>query len=190
MTKEELRKIYLEKRKALSHKQTMVETDLLLIQFQNLHLPSFENVLSYRAIASKQEIDMDIFESYLELTNPSTTFCYPVCDLQTCTLQAISTDSETAFSVNKWGIEEPQSNTILSPKDIDIVFVPFLAFDEKGFRVGYGKGFYDRFLSLCRPDVLKVGFSFFPPEKNISDVNDFDIPLHIGITPEKIYVFS
>ena len=73
-------------------------------------------------------------------------------------------------------------------KKLDVIFVPLLAYDEKGNRIGYGKGFYDRFLANCKPDTLFVGLSFFPPEKNIS-VEETDVPLHYCITPEKILSF-
>ncbi|MFT4203962.1 MAG: 5-formyltetrahydrofolate cyclo-ligase [Chitinophagaceae bacterium] len=188
-TKATLRNLYLDKRKALSHKQVLVATDLMLIQFQRLHLPSMETVLSYRPILSKQEIDMEHFESYLQLTNPSVIFCYPVSDLESCTFHAVPTDDDTAFSMNAWGIEEPQSIESIDPKAIDLVFVPLLVFDKKGFRVGYGKGFYDKFLTQCRPDVMKIGFSCFPPVDTISDTDTLDIPLNVGITPDEIYVF-
>jgi 5-formyltetrahydrofolate cyclo-ligase len=56
-----------------------------------------------------------------------------------------------------------------------VVFVPLLAFDKKGNRVGYGKGFYDAFLSKCKPETIKIGLSFFEAEETIDDVfeNDF-----------------
>lgn len=189
MTKSALRKEYLDKRKALSHKQVMLATDLLLIQFQNLHLPSLETVLSYRPIHSKQEIDMEHFESYLQIIHPSLTFCYPVSDLDDWSFKVVATDSDTEFTTNPWGIEEPQSKEIVDPKSIDLVFVPLLTFDKKGFRVGYGKGFYDKFLAQCRPDIVKVGFSYFPPIEKITDTNNLDVKLNFGITPEEIYVF-
>ena len=69
------------------------------------------------------------------------------------------------------------------------VFVPLLVYDERGYRAGYGKGFYDRYLQLCKDDVIKIGFSYFAPEPLISDVNEFDIPLNFVITPERIYEF-
>jgi len=64
-----------------------------------------------------------------------------------------------------------------------------LTVDEKGYRVGYGKGFYDRFLQHCRPDCLKVGLSYFPPVAEISDKDEFDVPLDLCITPATTYVF-
>ena len=77
----------------------------------------------------------------------------------------------------------------ISPKSIDVVFIPLLAFDNQGNRVGYGKGFYDKFLSECREDVLRVGVSFFPSEEKIIDVLQTDISLQYCVTPEKNYFF-
>ena len=84
---------------------------------------------------------------------------------------------------------EPAGGKPVSEDQIDVVIVPLLVFDEKGNRVGYGKGFYDRFLSRCREDVIKIGLSFFDAEKRIDDTDEFDIPLTYCITPGKIYEF-
>jgi 5-formyltetrahydrofolate cyclo-ligase len=75
------------------------------------------------------------------------------------------------------------------PQEIDLVIVPLLAFDEKGIRVGYGKGYYDRYLKDCREDCLKVGFSYFEAVERIEDADEFDVPLDFCITPNRIYVF-
>jgi 5-formyltetrahydrofolate cyclo-ligase len=70
-----------------------------------------------------------------------------------------------------------------------MVLIPLLAFDQTGQRVGYGKGYYDRFLANCRPDCIKTGLSFFPAEDKITDTNTFDIAMDFCITPDKIYEF-
>jgi 5-formyltetrahydrofolate cyclo-ligase len=62
-------------------------------------------------------------------------------------------------------------------------------FDKKGYRVGYGRGFYDRFLSRCRKDCIKVGFSYFEPVDEIEDVCSLDVKLNYCITHEKFYIF-
>jgi 5-formyltetrahydrofolate cyclo-ligase len=67
--------------------------------------------------------------------------------------------------------------------------MPLLAFDSKGDRVGYGKGYYDRFLAACRKDVLKIGLSYFPPVSSIDDIEIFDKKLDFCITPERVYAF-
>ena len=97
---------------------------------------------------------------------------------------------ETKLSVNKWGVPEPENTeTGVSATTFDLVFVPLLSFDKQGHRVGYGGGFYDRFLSECKPDCLKVGLSFFEPVDEITDVNEFDVPLNHCVTPNKIWTF-
>jgi 5-formyltetrahydrofolate cyclo-ligase len=67
--------------------------------------------------------------------------------------------------------------------------LPLLAFDLKGNRVGYGKGFYDRFLTQCRPGVMKVGLSLEPPVPQVSDANPFDIALDAAVTREEVFRF-
>lgn len=100
----------------------------------------------------------------------------------------------TKFKKNEYNIPEPvdgpeTSGEVPSTK-IDVVFVPLLAFDKKGNRVGYGKGFYDNFLSECKPEVIKIGLSFFEPEEEIMDVFVSDVKLDFCITPEKVYQFG
>lgn len=99
------------------------------------------------------------------------------------------TDS-TPIKKNKWGIPEPVDGILIPENKIDVVFVPLLAFDLKGHRVGYGKGYYDTFLNKCRQETVKVGLSLFEPEDNdITDVHENDVQLDYCITPEKTYAF-
>ncbi|WP_405384604.1 5-formyltetrahydrofolate cyclo-ligase [Maribacter sp. LLG6340-A2] len=97
----------------------------------------------------------------------------------------------TKFSYNSLGIPEPVDGIIIHPIQLDVVFIPLLAFDTRGNRIGYGKGYYDRFLQKCKPDVIKIGLSLFEAEKEIfEDVLTTDIPLDYCITPTKIYSFG
>jgi 5-formyltetrahydrofolate cyclo-ligase len=64
-----------------------------------------------------------------------------------------------------------------------------LAFDKKGHRVGYGKGFYDKFLTECKPKIINIGLSFFVPEELISDVLESDVILDYCVTPSGVYEF-
>ena len=70
-----------------------------------------------------------------------------------------------------------------------MVFVPLLALDKKGHRVGYGKGFYDAFLKDCKPDVIKIGLSFFEAEDIVDDVFKSDVKLDYCVKPENVYEF-
>lgn len=98
------------------------------------------------------------------------------------------TDS-TKIKKNEYGIPEPVDGIEVPSKKVEVVFVPLLAFDKKGHRVGYGKGFYDKFLSECNAETIKIGLSFFEAEDEIEDVFENDIRLDYCVTPKKIYVF-
>ena len=69
------------------------------------------------------------------------------------------------------------------------MFIPLLAFDVCGNRVGYGKGFYDDFLKNCSKDTVKIGLSFFEAETVIHDVELHDVRLDYCVTPNKSYTF-
>ncbi len=97
---------------------------------------------------------------------------------------------DTVLQPNAWGVPEPVGATPVSVADIDVVLVPLLVCDRRGHRVGYGKGFYDRFLAQCRPDARRVGLSHFPPVAEIADVQPTDVPLDKLVTPEGMVVFG
>jgi 5-formyltetrahydrofolate cyclo-ligase len=105
------------------------------------------------------------------------------------TMDALICKADTIFETNAFNIPEPVETATAEPQEIDLVIVPLLAFDEKGIRVGYGKGYYDRYLKDCREDCLKVGFSYFEAVERIEDADEFDVPLDFCITPNRIYVF-
>ena len=95
----------------------------------------------------------------------------------------------TKIKKNEYNIPEPVDGIEVPSTKIDVVFVPLLAFDKSGHRVGYGKGFYDNFLSECKPDVIKIGLSFFEPEEAIEGVFEDDIALNYVVTPITAYKY-
>lgn len=94
----------------------------------------------------------------------------------------------TVLKPSSYGVPEPISGIEIQPSQIDVVFIPLLAYDQKGNRLGYGKGFYDRFLEKCNSKTLFIGLSLFDPEDSIPYENT-DVPLNICITPNNIYTF-
>ena len=98
-------------------------------------------------------------------------------------------NDQTLLKNNRWGIPEPLCGITINPKQIEVVFVPLLVFDQQGHRVGYGKGYYDRFLDQCSESTLKVGLTFFDPVTKIEDIETHDISLDFALTPERIYAF-
>lgn len=93
------------------------------------------------------------------------------------------------IEVSSWGIPEPTYGDTIAPSELDFVLVPLLAIDKKGFRVGYGKGFYDQFLSNCSSSCQFIGLSYFDPIEIIDDIHEADIPLHTCVTPKRIVQF-
>ena len=114
----------------------------------------------------------------------------PKSDFKTSTMTNILLMDSTVIKTNAYSIPEPVDGIEVSSEKIEVVFVPLLAFDKKGHRAGYGKGFYDRFLSECKPDVIKVGLSFFDSEaEEFEDVSESDVPLDFCVTPENVLSF-
>ena len=189
MLKKEARKIYKEKRMALSENERVKLDDLLLIQFQSAELPFIESLLTYWPIEENNEPDTHLFTEFLRFRNPELIVCYPKSDFASGSMQAVIAGIDTPFTKTVLNIFEPGSNEIVPPEEIEMVFVPLLAFDIDGYRVGYGKGFYDKWLAGCRPGCIKVGFSYFEALESIDDRNEFDVPLDLCITPQNVYVF-
>ena len=96
---------------------------------------------------------------------------------------------QTLLKENDYGIPEPLSGIKINPSEIDVVFLPLLVFDRQGHRVGYGKGYYDRFLAECRKETIKVGISFFEPIDKIEDIDKNDIAMDFVVTPNQVFSF-
>jgi 5-formyltetrahydrofolate cyclo-ligase len=190
MTKEALRKIYRQKRNELPEQERSKLEDLMLIQFQTASLPFLHVLLSYWPIEEISEPGTHLFTEFLRFRNPELTIAYPHVDFKKGTFTAIATDIDTPFEKHtELKIFQPQKGEPVPPELIDLVFVPMLAIDRNGYRIGYGKGFYDKYLAECRDDCIKVGFSYFEPVEEISDKRGFDVPLDLCITPQAVYVF-
>jgi 5-formyltetrahydrofolate cyclo-ligase len=189
MLKKEIRKQFREKRAAMPASERMKADDLILIRFQAIEFPFLSNALSYYPVEEKQEINSFIITDFLHFKNPSLQVAYPRMNTADNNMEALICHPDTAFHTNGYGITEPVGGEILLPSEIELVIVPLLAFDLQGTRVGYGKGYYDRFLKDCDPGCLKVGLSYFEPLERIDDADDFDVPLDLCITPQQVYVF-
>ena len=98
-------------------------------------------------------------------------------------------DDDVILGLNKYGIPEPKNGKKIKNNLIDVVFVPLLSYDKKGNRVGYGKGFYDRFLSNLSIKTIKIGLSLYEPENYIEGIDENDIKIDYCVTPNKIFSF-
>jgi 5-formyltetrahydrofolate cyclo-ligase len=189
MTKKEIRKIYRERRLAMSASEQNRADDLLLIQFQQLGIEIPGTIMTYAAMEKSREFDPHLITDYCHFKNPNAVLCYTVINKESNTMQAMRVTADTVFELNEYGIAEPVDGVPVFTGEIDMVLLPLLYFDDEANRVGYGKGYYDRFLAHCRRDCVKIGFSYFEPVETIDDLHEYDIKLDYGITPGGIFVF-
>jgi len=186
-----LRKLYLERRKNLSRAQYWNLNEMIVEQLGKINWDQFKVVHLFMPISKHHEIDTFSILEYFKQHEPALQIVIPRTNFEKTTMENVLFDPVyTILGRNKYDIPEPIHGKIISSQQVDAVFVPLLAFDEKGNRIGYGKGFYDRFLTTCRQDVQKIGLSFFDPVEKIEDLNEFDIPLNACITPDQIWEFE
>ncbi|MEO8773732.1 MAG: 5-formyltetrahydrofolate cyclo-ligase [Gelidibacter sp.] len=187
MTKSELRRLYKQKRQELSSEA--IENYSLAISNQLLQLPiwdaSFYHI--FLSIKEHKEVNTDYILNIL--SGKDKNIVISKTDFESLKMIHYLLLDNTIIKKNSWNIPEPVDGIEINSDKIEVVFVPLLAFDQQGHRVGYGKGFYDQFLSECKPETLKIGLSFFDSEKEIIGIFDSDVALDYCVTPEKVIVF-
>jgi 5-formyltetrahydrofolate cyclo-ligase len=190
MNKAELRKIFLLKRQALSEAE-YAQLNFQIYQqfFANINLSFVKVIHTFLPVVSKREPDTWLLIDRLRREFPHIQISIPKTNVLHNTLENFYFEGLHQLITTPWGIQEPMQGIITETEKIDLVLVPLLTFDKTGHRVGYGKGFYDRFLKYCRPDCFKVGLSLFEGEERI-DANPFDVRLDVCVTPSGIITFA
>lgn len=186
-TKSTCRKLFQERRMLYSPGMLHAASD----QIQSLLFSSFnledKTVSLFMPIERKREIN-----TYLILERAisiGARVCIPKADFKTRKMTHYLYEHAGQLEITDYGIPEPKNGTIIPAKKIDIVLVPLIACDKKGYRVGYGMGFYDRFMASCAQGTIFIGLSLFDPIDVISDVDENDRRLHYCITPEQKFTF-
>ncbi|MFM9911223.1 MAG: 5-formyltetrahydrofolate cyclo-ligase [Chitinophagaceae bacterium] len=189
MLKKDIRIDYLKKRMAQEEKVWVDNSARMREHFLSLKFSPVRYILSYSPLNDRNEFDVSNCVDILKEKSPHIIIAWPRMDPDMKSMEAFQVEHDGLYAKNKYNILEPLNGAFIPPKLFDVAIIPLLAFDKKGFRVGYGKGFYDRYLAQCRPDLLKIGFSFFDEKVEIDDINEFDVPLNLCITPSRIYEF-
>ncbi len=172
MTKNEARKKYKDIRNLISEELVGLASLSICKQLIDLELAD-KTVHVFLPIKRLKEVDLWEFINHCYAEN--ITVCTSVSDFENHTMKTVLLNHETELKENDWGIPEPVNGKEISSRNIDIVVVPLLYADGNGNRVGYGKGFYDRFLADCKADVEKIGVNFFTSKEDITDATDKDI---------------
>jgi 5-formyltetrahydrofolate cyclo-ligase len=187
MKKTELRTKYKAFRNSLS--ETQVDEMSLAIANKFLTLPIWDKTYFhvFLPITEFKEVNTEFILHVL--SGKDKEIIVSKADFATRKMTHFLLTDNTKIKKNEYNIPEPVDGIEVPSNKIDVVFVPLLAFDKKGHRVGYGKGFYDKFLSECKPDAIKIGLSFFEPEELITDVFEGDVKLDYCVTPNSIHSF-
>lgn len=187
--KRSLRKEYLEKRLSLPAAELGRRNEAILKHFCRINFTDVRYLHSYLPIKEKNEVDTMLLIGWLRENLPEIRIVVPKSDFNTNIMSHYAL-GEVAVKVGRFGIPEPVSGEEVAIKSVDMALVPLIAVDKRGQRVGYGRGFYDRFLIECRPDMQTIGVSFFDPVDQILDAALHDVPLKKCITPSGIIEFD
>ncbi|MEM7110660.1 MAG: 5-formyltetrahydrofolate cyclo-ligase [Bacteroidota bacterium] len=186
--KDTLRQVYLEKRLFLSAEELKRRNQLLTkLLLASLPTPRYKTVHLFMGLKEKNEVDTLGIMKALKILRPSIQFVTSKTKNKGI-LEHYKINLETRFEKNRWGIPEPVEADEADINEIDLVLIPLVIFDKVGHRIGYGKGYYDRFLKLI-PDAIKVGLSLGPPLDKIEYVGKYDVAMTACCTPFTYYEF-
>ena len=187
MNKKELREKYKNKRQELN--STQIDELSMAIANNVLKLDIWSHIYFhvFLPIESQKEVNTEFILHILQGKDKE--IIISKSDFETLEMTHFLLTDNTKIKKNKYNIPEPENGIEVPTNKIEVVFVPLLAFDKLGNRVGYGNGFYDKFLSKCKSDTIKIGLSFFEAEKNIEGIFENDIKLDFCVTPIQIYNF-
>lgn len=192
MLKKQAKDFFLQKRKQYSLNEIEAKSkQICKLFFDEISLISIKNIHCFLPIVSQNEVNTYFVINYLLENHPNITISVPWCDERDNSMKSFVYQPNKLIK-NKWNIEEPDPQTAveINQSSIDMVLVPLVVFDIQGHRVGYGKGFYDRFLAKCKPDIVKIGLCFENPIDKIVDTHIHDVVLDICITPHAKYIFK
>ena len=187
MFKNEIRLKYKELRRSLSENQ--IEELSLAIANGVLLLPIWEKTYFHIFLPIEEQKEINTEYILHLLSGKDKEICISKSDFKTRKMTSILLTDTTIIKKNDYNIPEPVDGIEVPSNKIEVVFIPLLAYDKTGNRVGYGKGFYDKFLAECHTNTIKIGLSFFEPEELISDVTTLDIQLNYCVTPNTVIKF-
>ena len=186
LSKDLARKIFKKRRSELSHRAYSSLSEAITKSFIS-HFPINNNTSFHTFLSSHEKREPDTYQiiKYAQLKGASIFVPF----MQNHSMKIAQLKPNTTLEQGEYNISQPEKATHITPKKIDMIVVPLLTYDIEGNRVGYGKGYYDRFLSRY-PESTKIGLSLFPPINKIVDIKSKDIKIDYCISPNKIHSFQ
>ena len=193
-TKADLRRAALARRRALPPAEVARRSAQLSQQlFAHFPVAAWHWLHVFLPLASQREPDTWLVIRRIWAQGLPVRLAAPVVQADGISLRHYELTPATLLLRNRWGIPEPAADpaTEVAPAQLDAVLVPLLACDQRGQRVGYGGGFYDRFLAQCRPETLFIGLTILDdaPGPALADALPTDVPLHACLGPGGVWKF-
>jgi 5-formyltetrahydrofolate cyclo-ligase len=195
-SKADLRRAALARRLALNAGEVARRSDKLRENlFRQFPVTRWKWLHLFLPLQNRNEPDTWVFVTWAWGEKLPLRLATPVVQPDGVSLKHYELRADTQLTKNRWGITEPIPDPVtapaVSPDVLDAVLVPLLAVDRNGHRIGYGGGFYDRFLAQCRPGTQFIGLNLLDeaPVRRIADVLPTDIPLTACITPGRVWRF-
>lgn len=180
--KNSLRKQYLALRKSKTEEELLKSSEKII---ENLYtINDFTNAKTIMVYVSFRG-EVNTLPLIRELLTRNKRVCVPLCNSKDYSMTAREIKAFDDLSSGAYGILEPNPTSPEIPaNEIDFIVVPGCAFSEKGYRIGYGKGYYDRFLKNTKATTCGLGYDFSLAEN--LPFEETDIPLDIIITQSRI----
>ena len=192
-TKPALRRTALARRGALTAAEVAERSELINVQlFQHFPVAAWRWLHVFLPLISRNEPDTWAIIRRIWAEKLPVRLAAPVVQADGISLLHHELTAATPLVANRWGILEPVgAPAAVPPAAFDAVLVPLLACDAAGQRVGYGGGFYDRFLAQCRPSTAFIGLNILdePPGAPLADVLLTDVALTALVTPAGVWHF-
>ncbi len=188
LLKNKIRSELLLQRQRLNTSQVKTNTDSLISQLvQHIQLPDFDQLLMYSSIKNEPMI----FESWKQLPGDHQKFFLPRVQIKSKSMTFHLIEKKLhKLKPNKLGILEPEEGCqTWDPNKPTIAIVPCLGVSVQGHRMGYGGGFYDRFFTNY-PKIYRCGVGMKDELIEIDFSENFDVPMHCYISPNKFFLFN
>ena len=181
--KEELRQHLLEQRESILEPEFYgASADIIEALKEQKEYRGAGTIHCYVSMNKRREVETRVLIQ--EMLIRGRDVIVPVTDFDSGTLRHLRLKSFSDLEENRWGVLEPTTGEEVSPEVMDLVIVPMVGGDEQCNRIGYGEGFYDRFLKDVR--CLKIGLSFDINVIEQLPTENFDIALDKIITEKRI----
>jgi len=184
-----LRRFFLEQRDQLSLVDRDTGSEQILNTF--VSLPIFQEKLTF-FIYCHYRSEVRTIPLLAHCLNMGKTVSVPLSQPQQARMEAVViTDSIHGLSPGYLGIPEPLTrDRILLPTSIEVAVIPGVVFDRCGHRLGYGMGFYDRFLALAAPQAIRIGLAFSCQLVDRIPALPHDVPMDMVLTEQEMLSWS